>query len=143
MRILFLIIIAGIIEILIISKLHEYLGLKNLILFYLSTTFFGVIIAWLFYSEYKNKKSISHLGSGFDKRIKNNKVSEEDQRKFNLGIYCFAYVLGCILIAIPGILTDVLGMLLLLPPMRTYLANRYGNKTFSKFTSMQSKSSNK
>lgn len=143
MRILFLIIIAGIIEILIISKLHEYLGLKNLILFYLSTTFLGLIIAWLFYSEYKSKKSISHLGRGFNKRVKNNKVSEEDERKFKLSIYCFAYVLGCILIAIPGLLTDALGILLLFPTISTYVANRYGNKTFSKFTSMQGKSSNK
>lgn len=38
-----------------------------------------------------------------------------------------AYIFGCVLIAIPGITTDFIGLILLLPPVGNYVSNKYGD----------------
>jgi UPF0716 family protein affecting phage T7 exclusion len=48
--------------------------------------------------------------------------------------YCAAYIVGCVLVAIPGLITDFIGFLLLLPPITNYVAGKYGESGFGLYS---------
>jgi UPF0716 family protein affecting phage T7 exclusion len=134
MKYLIPIIILGFLEVVLISKLHEAYGLSNVVIVYSVTTFSGALIAWLFYSSFKNHKSNSELGKKFQKRVRENRVSEVDKNKMvSLG-YCTTYIIGCVMVAIPGLITDAIGFLLLLPPVTNFVASKYGETGFGLYS---------
>ncbi len=128
------IIILGFLEVVLVSKLHGAYGLTNVVIVYALTTFTGALIAWLFYSSFKTHKSNSGLGKNFQKRVREKRVSEKDKIKMVSLAYCAAYIIGCVMVAIPGLITDVLGILLLLPPVTNFVAGKFGEAGFGLYS---------
>ena len=78
------------------------------------------MVAWACYSSFRLEKAKSNLSNKFDKRLKEGNLTEKDQRNMVSVMYVTAYIFGCILIAIPGIVTDILGILLVIPPINRF-----------------------
>lgn len=68
----------------------------------------GALVAWVFNSN---------LGNKFKMRVREGRVSEVDKTKMVSLAYCTVYIIGCVLVAIPGLITDFIGLLLLLSPI--------------------------
>ncbi len=137
MKYLIPIIILGISEVVLIGQLHSIFGLSKLVTIFIVTTLFGALVAWFNYGAFREHKQNSNLGKNFHKRIKEKRVSETDKNKMiSLGYFAI-YIIGCTLIAIPGLITDIIGFLLLLPPVTTFIAEKYGETGFGLYTTNQ------
>ncbi len=130
MKYIALIFILGIFEVIVISKLHGILGLNDVVVLYVVTTIFGALVASVFFSKFKAQKNNATFGKKFQKRIREDRVTKTDKMKMTSLVYVATYIFGCILVAIPGLITDFIGMLLLLPPISNFVANKYGESGF-------------
>jgi UPF0716 protein FxsA len=121
-RLLILFIVVPIVELAVLLKLHDMMGLSSTILLVLCTGFLG---AWL-----ARQQGFSAL----------NKIQQTLNARKAPGIEIVEGVLvllaGAVLIT-PGLLTDLIGFSLLIPPVRRrvaeYLVQRFRTKTNSSF----------
>ena len=121
-RLLILFIVVPLVELAILLKLHELMGLGSTIMLVLCTGFLGASLA--------RQQGFSALG----------KIQQAMTSGKAPGIEIVEGVLvlvaGAVLIT-PGLLTDLVGFSLLAPPIRKqiakYLAKRFKNKATSKF----------
>ena len=121
-RLLILFIVVPLVELAVLLKLHDVMGLGSTIMLVLFTGFLG---AWL-----ARQQGFSAL----------NKIQQTLAARKAPGIEIIEGVLvllaGAVLIT-PGLLTDLVGFSLLIPPVRRlvakYLAQRFQNKAKTKF----------
>lgn len=123
----------GLAEVLLIGKLHEMLGTKDLVLLYLGTTGAAAAVGWIFYGNYKNEKQKPKPGNKFSKRLKSQSLTEADYRAMASVMYVVAYIVGCFLVAIPGILTDILGALLFVPSVNRLITSNFFAKAVTSY----------
>ena len=121
---LLVLVIIGVIEIVLVSKLHNFLGLEYLIYLYLATTACGFIFACIYLPYFKKQKAKIDFSNKFPERAAEGKLPSKDVGSMKHFIACASYVIGCVLIAIPGMTTDLLGVLMILPPVGGLLATR-------------------
>jgi UPF0716 family protein affecting phage T7 exclusion len=48
--------------------------------------------------------------------------------------YCTAYIIGCVMVAIPGLITDAIGIILLLPPVTNFVASKFSETGFGLYS---------
>ena len=131
MKYIILILIIGISEITLTGELHDLIGLKNLFIAYVSTTLIGLSILYI-YSP-KAKKALKASKKSAKKIIKKTKKSgyiptHEELKKLQPAIYIGTYIAAVILVIIPGILTDILGIVIVVPFISKWYINRELNK---------------
>lgn len=125
------IIILGIAEVASIGQLHSTLGLKDLVLLYVATTAVGAFFLYLKAPEFKSAmKATKGLEKKFKKKAKNSdyKPSPEEIEKLSPMMFIGLYVPAIVLIAIPGIISDLIGILIVSPGLSSWLVSRQINK---------------
>ena len=121
--ILLTIILIPILEIYLLIKIGSEIGAISTILLIFTTAIVGI-----YYAKYEG---LNTLKSGF------NQISKNELPTFEM-ISGAAIAFAAILLIIPGFFTDVLGFLLIFPPSRRFLFQKYKNK----FSSNQNKKNN-
>jgi UPF0716 family protein affecting phage T7 exclusion len=116
--------IVGVTEILVTGWLYERLGPLNLISLYVATTALGALFLsvrfpkfrkmWRALGHYERKRRAFGKGLPFTR-------DEWDAWGYPL-VFWFTYIAAAILIALPGIVTDVVGVLLAVPVATNWLA---------------------
>jgi len=124
MKIVLLALALGILEVVTIGKVHEAIETKGLVLVYLGSTILGLVLAWIYYSDFKVKKGNLRLSKKMGNRIKEGTFSLKDQESLRRAAYLAYYIFACVLIGIPGILTDILGITLIFPAIRKWIVHR-------------------
>ena len=135
MKYIIIIIIIGISEIALIGELYDLLGLKVMFLTYVSTTIIGAFVLYLYSSKAKYAlKASKKLGRNFKKRIMKHghRLTQKEIEKLKPSIYINAYIAAVVLIVLPGILTDILGLVIVLPHISKWYINREINKYITK-----------
>jgi len=128
MKLVLILLVLGVLEVVTIGKVHEALDTKGLVILYVISTLVGMFIAWMFYSDYKLRKGNLSLSNRMGERLKDGKLLKKDIKELRLGTYCILYVLACVLIAIPGILSDLVGIAILFPFVREQISSRMYKK---------------
>ncbi len=128
-----IIIVVGVLEVITIGKLHEYLGTGDLVLLYLGTTAVCAIVALVFYPNFKQEKHDTNLSNKFSKRLNKKKLTVRDRKSMNSVMYCAAYIIGCVLIAIPGVITDILGLFLVVPFINRQLTSNFFSTSLEQY----------
>lgn len=132
MKYIIIIILIGIFEILLMEELHDLLGLKVMLLTYISTTIFGAMILYLDSSKVKKAlKATKRTGRKLKKKTKKSGhiATQDELDKLKSTIYVSTYIAAVILIVLPGILTDILGVFIVLP----YISKWYIKKEINKY----------
>lgn len=124
MKLLVAALVVGVLEIYLVGELHGFMETMDLLLLYIGLTCIGAMIAWLNYSRFKLEMAKAEFPNKFSKRVRDGVVSENDLAKLDHAGYVFVYVVGCVFIAIPGIVTDLLGVLFVLPPVTSFFGRR-------------------
>jgi len=116
----------GVLELLVVVKLHQRFDLKMLVTIYLATTLIGFIFLKLMERQfYENKKTSKKTHKKLRHKIKNKKILTEyeiQQFKFELTIMYF--LLAFVLVIIPGLITDLLGVVLVFPGLLNRLIEK-------------------
>ena len=131
MKYIIIILIIGISEITLTGKLYDLLGLKNVLLIYLFTTIIGAFILYLYSTKAKTAlKETKNLDKKLKKKTKRSSYipTQEELKKLQPSIYIGTYIVAVILVVIPGILTDILGIIIVLPFISKWYINREINK---------------
>lgn len=134
MKYIIVIIIIGISEILLFGELQDLIGLKNVLLSYVATTLIAAFILYLNSSKSKNalKYSKYSKNSGRKLRKKTRKPgfvpTQEELKKLQSSLYVSLYIAAVILVVIPGVLTDALGIIIVVPFINNWYINREINK---------------
>lgn len=121
----FLAFIVGIIDLWVTSLLYETLGAIKLVELYIATTLVGILFLAFRLSELK--KAMASVKS-FKKKQKGAKKDIQHWGQFKPILkpmtFCIIYIASSVLIAVPGIFTDVLGILLILPVTTNWLIRK-------------------
>ncbi len=114
--------ILGLAELLLVIQLHQWVNVKMLVLIYLTATVVGFVFLKIMERRLYSKQAFQaiNLSKKAEKRmrqkIKNGQVLVENEQhyfKFTLSIMIFTFAL--LLIVMPGLLTDFIGMILVVP----------------------------
>ena len=131
MKYIIIIILVGISEIILIGELHDLIGLKEMLLVYISTTIVGACILYLYSSKAKRAMKLSKkIGKKLQKKTKKSSYipTHDELEKLQPSVYVGIYIIAIALVAIPGILTDLIGMIIVIPFINKWLINREINK---------------
>lgn len=131
MKYIIIIILVGISEITLIGELHDLIGLKEMLLVYTSTTIIGAYILYLYSSKAKRAmKASKKIGKRLQKKTKKSGYipTHDELEKIRPSIYIGIYIIAVALVVIPGILTDIIGMTIVIPFINKWLINREINK---------------
>lgn len=127
MKWILLIIVLGVVEMVTIGQFHSMFGTKNLIVFYIATTAIGAVFLYLKVPELKAAmKATKKIEKKLKQRAKNPdyKPTAKEIEKFSPMIFLGLYIPALVLIAIPGIISDVIGILMVLPGLSSWLVRR-------------------
>ncbi len=130
-----LIIILGIAEVATIGELHSIFGTKNLIILYVTTTAIGVFFLYLKSSKIKTAmKAMKGIQKKLKKKMKSPeyKPSINEIEKLRPMMFIGIYVPAIVLIAIPGIISDLIGILMVFPFLSNWLVEQQVKKVKSK-----------
>jgi UPF0716 family protein affecting phage T7 exclusion len=114
----------GVVEIFAISQLHTVLGTYKLVGLYLATTAIGAVFLLIQLPAFRQAmNTVKSLETRWKKRFGDPefKPTAEDIQKLKPMVFLGVYIPAVVLIAIPGIVSDVVGTLLVLP----VISNRY------------------
>jgi UPF0716 family protein affecting phage T7 exclusion len=134
MKWVLLIIILGVAEVATIGQLHSIIGTRNLVFLYIATTAIGAFFLYLKASEFKiAMKAMKGIEKKFKKRVKNPeyKPTREEIQKLSPMMFIGMYVPAIVLIAIPGIISDFVGTLMVMPGLSSWLLSRQVNKAIA------------
>ncbi len=134
MKWILLIIVLGVAEIATIGELHSIFGTKDLVILYVITTAIGALFLYLKSAELKiAMKAMKGINKKFKKRAKdpNYKPTAEDIEKLSPMIFIGIYVPALVLIAIPGIISDIIGTLMVFPYLSNWLVGRQVKKAMA------------
>lgn len=124
MKLFLIIVCIGIAEILAISFLHQKIGLLNSIGVYVIGTAIGGSL--LFFGREKlgsQFQKVSSVNKSWYKRIKKKPktFTEKDAENIRILNAPMLFILAVIFVCVPGIVTDVVGILLAIPAIRNSL----------------------
>jgi UPF0716 family protein affecting phage T7 exclusion len=124
-------VIQGFIEVAVIGKLHGSLGLYGLMGLYLVTTIFGAVFLVIQLPRFRRSwKFMRDMEKGKFQALKNpdHKPTAEELEKIRPLLFFTLYFFAAVHIAIPGIVSDFVGMIMVIP----VLSNRYLDYKISK-----------
>lgn len=130
----------GLSEVLTITYLHNYLGMLYLIVLYVATTVIGATLLLL---QYPRFRLAFHKMNKLEKKFRNKlkdpeyKATSEEIETLKPMLYVSIYVMSAILVAIPGIITDFVGLFMVIPAVSSHLINRQITKTISHAETVQ------
>lgn len=127
MKLIFYILTVIVIEVWVFSYFHEILGFSKLAALCLATTVLGVVMLFIRYPEFRTaKNAINKLDTKWQEKLKDPEYSPSayDNETVKQMVFVYVYIPALVLIIIPGIITDTIGMLLLIPA----ISNRYVEK---------------
>ncbi|MDH5327209.1 MAG: FxsA family protein [Gammaproteobacteria bacterium] len=121
-----LLLLLGIVEVVLVAQLHEMMGMTNLVILYIATTLVGTIILLLRLPEFKRSwKGMRNNKSSLKKLNKTGRnISQEEIQQIKPFLFITVYLPALILIAIPGIVTDAVGIVILVPVVSNWLVGR-------------------
>ena len=125
------IIILGIIEITTTGYLHDLIGAAKLVGLYIITTIIGAFFLYIKLPEAKKALiSVKKIKKKLKKSMKKTgyKPTHVDLLKLKPSYYLSIYIPAVILIAIPGVITDILGIIMAFPFVSNWLIERSMNK---------------
>ncbi|WP_444927084.1 FxsA family protein [Microbulbifer sp. TRSA002] len=131
---LFLIIL-GVSEVAVIGWLHSLLGLNTLIGLYVVTTAIGAVFLYVQYPEFKQSKKVSKsIGKKLSKQFegKGHNLSPEQLEKLRPFLFMVRYGVAFFLIIIPGVISDIVGIVMMLPVVVSFFINRSIDKAIAK-----------
>jgi UPF0716 family protein affecting phage T7 exclusion len=129
-----LILVLGVAEIATIGQLHSLIGTRDLVLLYSFTTAIGALFLYLKASEFKvAMKATKGIQKKLKKRARNPeyKPTLKEIEKLSQMMFVGLYVPALILIAIPGIISDIIGLLVVLPGLSSWLVRRQISKAIT------------
>ncbi|MCA0894908.1 FxsA family protein [Microbulbifer agarilyticus] len=135
MKSLLFLIILGISEVAVTGQLHSMLGLSSLIGLYVITTAIGGILLFLRYPEFKRSmKASKNLGKKFKNKIsgKDHSLSSDQLKKLPPLFFVARYAIALGLVIAPGIVSDLVGVVMILPFITSYFIDRSVNKAIAK-----------
>lgn len=135
MKWILLIIILGIIEVATIGELHSIFGTQNLIFLYIATTAIGAFFLYLQAPEFRAAmKATKGIQRKFKKKARDPeyKPTREELGKLAPMMFIGIYIPALVLIAMPGIVSDFIGTLMVLPGLSSWLVRRQINKAVAK-----------
>lgn len=130
----------GLSEVLTITYLHNYLGMLYLIVLYVATTVIGATLLLL---QYPRFRLAFHKMNKLEKKFRNKlkdpeyKATSEEIETLKPMLYVSVYVMSAILVAVPGIITDFVGLFMVIPAVSSHLINRQITKTISHAETVQ------
>lgn len=127
--------ILGISEITAISYLHDLIGLKYSIILYLSGNIIGGSILWFTKDmAIKNFHAFKNIDKKWKKRLKGEpkNFSQNDAKNIRITYEAILYVFACVLVAIPGLVTDIVGIFLAIPSIRGFIIELQINAAIKK-----------
>lgn len=131
MKWILLIIILGVAEVATISQLHSMFGTRDLVVLYIVTTAVGALFLYLKAPEFKAAmKATKGIQKKLKKRAKNPdyKPTLKEIEKLSPMVFVGLYVPALVLIAIPGVISDLVGTLMVFPGLSSWLVRRQINK---------------
>ncbi|MCP4492885.1 MAG: FxsA family protein [Gammaproteobacteria bacterium] len=134
MKWILLIIVLGVAEVATIGQLHSVLGTGYLVLLYIVTTAIGALFLYLKFSEFKAAmKATKGIQKKLKKRAQNPgyKPTSEEIERLSPMMFVGLYVPALILIAIPGVISDIIGLLMVLPGLSSWLVRRQIDKAIA------------
>ncbi|MGJ8663845.1 MAG: FxsA family protein [Marinicella sp.] len=110
-------VLIGVLEIMLVVQLHQSFSLWELIALYLATTLVGVVLVTRM--GYRHDEQYA-LGKKAQKRVMNKLKSQEPltEKESHQAMHILTeiiFLLALILVILPGLLTDVFGLLMVLP----------------------------
>lgn len=113
-------------EIATIGQLHELLGTLNLVIVYVLTTLIGAFFLFLKLPRFRESMNLMKKAEKkFKKKFKDPevKLSPKEIGQYGKTIFVGIYFMACILIAIPGVVSDIVGILMGLPLLSNWALN--------------------
>ena len=118
MKLIIYILMVGFVEVWTYSYLYDVLGFSKLVTLYVATTFLGAVVLFIRYPAFCAAKNASKkLYTKWQEEQKNKDYipSAENADKQKVMVFVYVYLPALALIALPGIVTDIIGILLLMP----------------------------
>ena len=134
MKWILILMVLGVVEVVTIGKLHSILGTQDLVIIYIITTAIGALLLYLKFPEFKKAMKAT---KGIQKKRKkkfqdpNYRPTAEEIEKLRPMMFVGLYIPAVILVAIPGVISDVIGILIVLPGLSAWLVNRQINKALA------------
>lgn len=119
----------------VIGWLHSLLGLYTLIGLYIVTTAIGAMFLYVQYPEFKQSKRASKsIGKKLSKQFegKGHNLSPEQLEKLRPFLFLVRYGIAFFLIVIPGVISDIVGIVMVLPVVISFFINRSIDKAIAK-----------
>ncbi|WHI50160.1 FxsA family protein [Microbulbifer sp. MLAF003] len=132
---LIFLVVLGVSEVVVIGQLHSILGLYTLIGLYVVTTAAGGLLLYLRYPEFRRSlKASRNLGKKFKNKVsgKEHSLSIEQLEKLSPMLFVARYGVALALIVAPGIVSDMVGVVMILPVVTSYFINRSIDKAIAK-----------
>ena len=127
----------GLIELLLVIQLHQWFSTKVMVLIYLTTTIVGFLFLYamrnmVFKGPEMSKKSQKKLSQ----KLKHNRIlSEAESLQFKSQLMMMFFTFAWVLIIIPGLITDVLGVVMVIPGLMNWIVDKsiieHNQKTIS------------
>lgn len=128
-------IVLGVAEVATIGQVHSVLGTRNLVLLYIVTTAIGAVLLYLKSSEFTAAmKAMRGLEGGLREKAKEPeyKPTPEEVEELSPMLFIGLYVPALVLIAIPGLIGDLIGIFMVLPGVSSWLIKRQKYKAMSR-----------
>jgi UPF0716 family protein affecting phage T7 exclusion len=135
MKWLIISVILGVVEVWTLGQLHPVLGTAKLVGLYLATTALGAVFLYLQLPALRAALDVmKKLDKQWKKKLNNPefKPTAEDIQKLKPMVFVGVYFPALVLIAIPGIVSDVIGILLVLPVISNWYVSHKMNQAMRK-----------
>ncbi|MET0027795.1 MAG: hypothetical protein ABW101_09170 [Candidatus Thiodiazotropha sp.] len=126
MRVFFIALIIGIVKIVAISKLYQEIGLLGSIYLYVAGTSIGGLVLFFNWKEAKAQyEEVSNIDKSLVMGLKGNTKGLSSNEKKSLKIICqsILFTIAVIFVFIPGVVSDILGIVLAPLAIRSKLSN--------------------
>jgi UPF0716 family protein affecting phage T7 exclusion len=127
-------IILGIAEVWSIGELHGVLGTSKLVGLYVATTALGAVFLYIQLPVFRDAmRAMKNIENTWKKKAKDPdyKPTAEEIQKLKPMVYVGIYFPALVLIAIPGIVSDIIGTLLVFPVLSNRLLEYNMNKAIN------------
>lgn len=123
--------ILGVVEVWSIGQLHGVLGTTKLVGLYIATTALGAVFLYIQLPAFREAmKAMKNIEKKWKKKLNDQefKPTAEDIQKLKPMVFVGVYFPALVLIAIPGIVSDVIGTLLVFPVISNWYVEHKMNK---------------
>lgn len=131
------VLLLGIVEVWTTVQLHSVLGTTKLIGLYVATTALGAAFLYIQFPAFRQAmQAMNTAEKTWKKKIQQPgyQPTADDVQRLKPMLFISVYVFAAVLIAIPGIVTDVFGSLLILPVISNWYIERAMTKAMQRAT---------